>query len=657
MCVFYLSEKVISNEQHLTSIGSHIEMDSAKIVKRIKLTKPAASTLESMWIPPQTAADDDRLEAAVAALPLSIVIRLLEINDANIYDIARKILVQESLDTPYQISAGLDDEITRENDHISRRETPKQPTIHKVVQKEAKLAKTRPLLDRRSTSHSIESKNTELVLPTLQEEEFVGINIPVEACTDVYHSEFPELQHFTFDVRRARDEFENHEEQLRDFLQSHKNLRELQLNVPTNFDLNIIDQMQQLEVLHINGTSLKFSLNNPSAFQFDRLKKLTLIADEADISLLMHRIAASAAVDTLEFLRIECSPLRSFALDALHRFKNLREIQYKPCILEHTEEHVPPMRLQRLKRLALGIFDPRYFRLSPAMSSLQSLTLHSMKLDAELIATLVCVPHLKHLKLNCTDLQSYVTYEELNTLQNLNQLQILEMNVTCEMSRTYFTLQFLDNLGSTMTLRSLHLTNELIGNQNISCIERFHNLDCIEFVDCKFDFNDEIQLRQLQRVKELRFIGVTGNPCTVILNALGTVDTLEKLYIDRSAVDDNSIVAFHRFSKLRELHIDGAQKAPDFHLWKTVYLPVRILSIANENYVDIFKLACYSKTITFLLVSKCHGLSDLDESLFHKLKQSWRGRRVTIEIHDNSDLPAFLYHNDYSQYFEIQQVK
>lgn len=339
--------------------------------------------------------------------------------------------------------------------------------------------------------------------------------------------------------------------------------------------------------------------------------------------------------------------LREFLL----RHKNLHELQLdvKKKFYKIVLDQMPHLNV--MKRLALS---SRRFPLSPAMASLESLTLYAIKLDGGLLARLIDLPHLKHLKLDRVEFNANTTDAQLNTLQTLNRLESLEMNTNCVL----FTQTFLDNLGSTNTLRSLHLQSTFGFNIDVQSIDRFTNLERLELVNCEIDFGENDQLSQLQHVKELRLIGIDTDTSTSILSTLGAVDMLEKLHISRSEVNGNTVTAFRRFRNLRELQLDGAWTGWGFdtmlvsldlgNLWK--------LSLAHQTFNDIIQLAHRSIAITHVAVAECRGMPE--KGVFDELQQKCReqNRRLIIEIqeYENSDLPAFVEDHDDIGYVEIR---
>lgn len=500
--------------------------------------------------------------------------------------------------------------------------------VRDVVWTPQLLMQAQPLLNHLVQFHSIDGKNTELILPELQQ--CVDLNITGEICAAVFQRDWPQLQQFTFVESNATkypdDSTTLAEEQqmISSFLKHHRNLRELRLNVPEHLNLNIIGAMHQLEQLHIVVSAQTINMDLTSAFQMNRLKRLTL-EGEVDISPLLLRLAESVAIDTLECLRVHIRhpqyPLVPDALSALSRFNKLHTIELdyigtgKPNLeVTHRFENIP-----QLRQLTLYNNYWSTYHLS-SLPSLETLQLHGLCIDGGLIDALGHLPNLKHLKASYMHFDRDISDAQMHALINVNRLVTLEIGSD---KGSNFTKKWLKHMGSTQTMRTLMINNYKIdiGNELAPALLRFTNLQCLEFDHC------------------FTYMSVGGRwDAKGVMQGISGLQHLRELQIDHKTFLNE---AFWPLGRLR-------------HLQK---LTLIIRNPFNwDNVVDVI----FHLTSITMLVLKPFNIIGLTEEIFNDLLEAckWFNRRLVIECHscEMFNLPSFLFDEDSCQYIEFRQV-
>lgn len=514
----------------------------------------------------------------------------------------------------------------------------------------------RPLLSHLTKFDSSDGQNTELVLPMLQQ--CVDLRITGECCGPVMHCDFPKLQRF---ATASKNSWRN--QHVEGFLQRHQQLVHLEW-VP-GFNLFDIGRMHHLEELNISCIKTKFNHNDSSAFRFERLKRLTLNVSEGNVSRLLLHLVDSPIVHTLEYLRVVCKHLNVEAIEALSQFKKLEHFELMDTNTQWNEYYSDIRQLRNMHQLKTLLLDIRcsesYQWSWSTMPSLESLTMIRMRLDSDFIASLADLPPLKHMKLQDVDFGANIDDAQLPPLQNVNCLEKLEISISFG---GVFIEKLLKFLGSTETLRSLKLFGSTIDTKVIHGLCRFGNLQHLVISDSYMGRMNENQLCSLQHIKELYLNGVYGS-FDEFLVTLGAVDTMEKLHISRSTIGDETIQAICRYRNLRELRLGSWAGLTNAHLMALDGLgQLKQLTLDKQNkktdndydWRGVFELIARSSSITSVM-SHMHmaGLSrDLFDGLLQTLCQ--QNRRVVMEVHEHSDLPRFLFHNNNCQYVEFKQI-
>lgn len=549
-------------------------------------------------------------------------------------------------------------------------------TIHNVVWTAALLAQAQPLLSRLAKFHSIAGKNSELPLRTVSPQ-CTDLNITGELCAASLKMNFVHLERFTllqyagapFLTRDNTYAFRHHQQQLREFLRHHKHhLRTLLLDAPDHLDVAIIGELRGLKELEIHGwRSVRFSVaENPTAFQFSHITKLTLIDCEAVASQLVLRLAKSTSVagHTLAHLHVSGEALSDDAVTALAHFRHLETVHiwdshYSESV---TMDNRQFPNLQQLKSINLIVSNARryHFMAAPALETL-TVRCTVMVIDSEFVTAVGRMPKLKHLSLCGVTINGANVATKLAHINRLESLEVI-FDMGDDMTADYFTW-----LGSMDTLRLLKIKNldRRWGSVIIGGLCRYRQLQSLHISQCDFGGVEQFgELRQLKSVKELHLNGNTFRYDGVLMD-LGCDERLEKLVLN-CVVDDETVLAICRYRNLREMTVKCMRdwKLQHLqalgclgHLRKVTLIKGSQMGGVDWNgvvdFVDQLKSIRLLYLLGFDLATLTCGVAD-------RLLMMCRRQNLNVDITvwhepDNTfELPEFMFEADNCQYIQIK---
>lgn len=509
-------------------------------------------------------------------------------------------------------------------------------TIERIVWTDELLAKARPLLSQLPKFHSIECENTDLILKELTSCEELSINKRQPKCD-------------------------------RNLL-NNRNVRRLHLVGVKKFDLNACDGMHQLEELNVYCYSLITSnLTNASSILSCPLRKLTVNSKLVVLPLLLCRLADSVAVNTLDYLEFTCEE-HSLTADIqreLLRFNKLEEIRITTINFNPAFSTIfaGMQHLKRLEWQALGRTNKIGRPTLPA--SLEVLRLRFSTIDYDLIAAVGRLPQLKHLVLEGRQflLNVAVATERRLLWNNINGLETFKIYD----ANKEFLAECLNNLGSTLTMRSLTIDCRGIDNNVMRGIGRFQHLQQLKLNDYTLFNIDAAKdlLRQLRSIKQLHLHFGCHVSLGAFLLALGAVDTVEEIRIEYPLVTVEVFAAICRFRNLRELDItlenfSDAQLQMLESLDHLEKLTLRNLYDISWSWSRLIETVVRLKSINLLVLIEV-DIRELNDVLFAALQQKFQQqkRRLIIKIHNrfNSELPTFMIAPIDQHYVQISLIR